>query len=587
MSADRKRRRHPVWNFFRWLFFLLIVGFCAWKVIEAFATEHFARYWTAIAMPLIGLVLLSFWYVIFGRSRFGVRLKRFGGFVFALVVLGILSIILFRYEGSVGGSSVPKFAFRWAPKPIELAPELPEIGESAEAAPVAEGVVDFLQFYGPNRDAMLPESSVTGSLDWATNPPEELWRQPIGIGWSGFAVAGNRAITQEQRGGEELVTCYDLLTGELLWAHGDETGFYLVAAAEENKVKEMAGDGPRAVPTIHDGKVYTYGATGVLNCLDLETGELVWTRNVLEVHEGKLPKWGKSTSPLIIEDLGLVVVSAMEDYSGDKTNVPTLVAYRMEDGEPAWVYEGAGASYSSPTLLELHGLRQIVSVNGHDVTGHDPETGEALWHFGWKGSFPKVAQPIPLPDNRLLVTASYGVGSHLLQINHQDGEWSAESLWRSLRLKTKFSTAAVRGGHAYLLDEGTLACVDLENAKRVWKEGKYGFGQHLLIGDQLLIQAEDGSLAMVKASPEGFEELARIDALNSMTWNPPTLAGRYLLVRNDKEAICFKLAATESSDPDSQPESDPPSESESDPPSEPESKPATEPAPEQESKPKP
>ena len=539
MNAPRRR---PVWNFLRWLFLLLIVGFFGWKSIEGFITEHFARYWMALAMPFFGLIVLSLWYVVFGRSRFGVRLKRFGGFVFALIAGIILFAVLFRYEGSVGGSSVPKFAFRWSPKPIELAPELPEIGETGGTAGAAEGAVDFLQFYGPNRDAVLPESSVTGSLDWAANPPEELWRQPIGIGWSGFAVAGNRAITQEQRAGEELVTCYDLLTGDLLWAHGDETGFYIVAEDEENGMKEMAGDGPRAVPTIHEGKVYTYGATGVLNCLDLETGDRLWTRNVLQENYGPLPKWGKSTSPLIIDDLGLVVVSAVESYQGDRTDITTLVAYRMEDGEPAWVYEGAGASYSSPTLLELHGVRQIVSVNGHGVTGHDPETGEQFWRFPWKGNMPKVGQPIPLPDNRLLVTASYGVGSHLLQIHHEEGQWSAESVWRALRLKTKFSTAAVHGGHAYALDEGTLSCVDLETSKRVWKDGKYGFGQHLLIGDKLLVQAEDGYLAMVRASPEGFEELSRIDALTSMTWNPPTLAGRYLLVRNDKEAICFKLA---------------------------------------------
>ena len=492
----------------------------------------------ALTLPFAGVFLLALWYLIFGWGPGEVRWRRFWIFGVVVLVAGALFLALTRYDGSTGGTSLPRFVWRWAPgaaeAPIVLTDDEVDAGPKPLAAAVAEGAVDSPQFYGPRRDATWPEAEVIADFDWSAEKPEELWRRPMGLGWSGFAVSGRRAITQEQRGPEELVTCYDLLTGDLLWTHRDTAHFFESA---ETGAREMAGDGPRSVPTIQGDHVFTFGATGVLNCLRLETGEVVWQRDVLEELGKKLPKWGKSTSPLVIPDLQLVVVSG-----GEKTG-PSLVAYETATGAPKWKSAGNGASYSSPNLLTLHGVRQIVSVNAHDVSGHDPATGKELWVFSWPGSNPKVGQPIEVPGNRLLVTASYGAGSHLLQIGLTAGAWSVESVWKSIRLKTKFSSATVLGDHAYGLDEGRLTCVSLADGARLWKDGKYGFGQHLQVGDRLLVQAEPGYLAVVAASPDGFQELGRFDALTSMTWNPPTLAGRYLLVRNDREAICYRLPA--------------------------------------------
>ncbi len=503
-----------------------------------FHTEHFARYWMALILPFAGLGALLLWYLIFGKGEFGRRARVFGGILLFFAVLALAFRATYRYDGSTSGASLPRFVPRWTAEAGAPVAELPEAETAASPRPLdagpVEGVIDSPQLYGPDRDAVWPEDQVIADLDFTAHPPEELWRRPIGLGWSGFSVVGRRALTMEQRGDEELVTCYDLLTGEILWTHHDAARYYLAAGPG----KEMAGDGPRAVPTVHRDRVYTYGATGVLNCLSLETGETLWQREIFEELGKPLPEWGKSTSPLVIEPEGLVVVT------GPERGGPTLLAYLAETGEPAWQYAGNGASYSSPRLIDLLGERQLVSVNSSDVTGHDPATGEQRWRFEWPGAYPKVAQPVAVGDDRVLVTASYGAGSYLLRIAKTDpGDWSVEPVWKSIRLKTKFSSAVVRGDHAYGLDEGRLACVDLADGSRVWKDGKYGFGQNLLVGDRLLIQVESGDLAIVEASPEGFREVARHPALGSMTWNPPTLAGRYLLVRNDREAVCFRLAA--------------------------------------------
>lgn len=526
------------WNLIRVLAALVALAAAPLAIWWTFETEHFARYWAALVMPFAGVGLLVLWYLFFGwgtwERRWGIVWK----LGVAAVVAGLIFNALTRYDGSTGGTSLPRFVWRWAPATTPTQAALPadegEVLPKPLAEPRVEGVVDSPQFFGPNRDATWPADAVIASLDWNTEKPEELWRRPIGQGWSGFAVVGRRALTQEQRGAEEWVTCYDLLTGDLLWAHRDVARFFDSAEAV---AREMAGDGPRSVPTVHGDHVFTYGATGLLNCLRLETGQLVWQRNVLEELDKPLPKWGKSTSPLVDPERQIVIVSAGE--SGG----PSLVAYETETGTEAWRSGGKGASYSSPRLISLHGVTQIVSVNQYDVTGHDPATGQEWWTFPWPGVNPKVGQPIELPGSRLLVTASYGAGSFLLQVKHESGAWSVEQVWETLRLKTKFSSVTVRDGHAYGLDEGRLACVNLADGSRVWKDGKYGFGQHLQVGDRLLVQAEEGYLAVVAATPERFEELARLPALTSMTWNPPTLAGRYLLVRNDREAVCFRLPA--------------------------------------------
>lgn len=525
------------WQTLRILALLAALAVAPVGIWWGFHHEHFARFWIALILPFVGLGSLLLWYLIFGKGEFTRRARTFGWLVLIIAVLALTFRATFRYDGSSSGASLPRFVPRWAPETAGAAAQLSPAETTASPRPVdaapVEGVLDSPQLYGPHRDAVWPEDQVIAELDFAAHPPEELWRRPIGQGWSGFSVVGRRALTMEQRGDEELVTCYDLLTGEILWTHHTDARYYLAAGPG----KEMAGDGPRAVPTVQGDRVYTYGATGMLNCLRLETGATLWQRDIFEEIGKSLPEWGKSASPLVLETESLVIIT------GPERSGPTLLAYATDTGEPVWQYQGRGASYSSPQLLELHGERQIVSVNSFDVTGHHPATGEALWSFDWPGAYPKVAQPVAVGEDRVLVTASYGAGSYLLRLGKTDaGAWTAEPVWKSIRLKTKFSTAVVRGDHAYGLDEGRLACIDLSDGSRVWKDGKYGFGQNLLVGDRLLIQAESGDLAVVEASPAGYREVARHPALSSMTWNPPTLAGRYLLVRNDREAVCFRLA---------------------------------------------
>ena len=400
--------------------------------------------------------------------------------------------------------------------PVEPNRAAPAARASAEPAPAPA----FPQFLGPSRDATLVGPRL--ARDWTARPPSPLWRQPLGEGWSGFAIADGIAVTQEQRGAFERVVAYELRSGRPLWSHADAARYATV----------IAGVGPRATPTIGGGRVYTLGATGLLNALELASGRRLWSHDVVRETGAVLPDWGKSSSPLVVD--GRVVVPA-----GGAGR--TLVAFEAASGEPAWSAGEGGASYSSATLMTLAGRRQIVVLNAASLSGHDPATGALLWEQPFPSGQPNVAMPAQLGPDRLIASVGYGVGSKAYRVVESDGALRATLEWESPRLKSKFANLIVRDGFVYGLDDGVLTCLDPSSGERRWKSGRHGHGQLLLVGGLLLVQTEDGELVLVEPSPDAYRELTRFAALDGKTWNPPALAGALLVVRNDREAAAYEL----------------------------------------------
>ncbi len=454
-----------------------------------------------------GTFLLLLWAGLFSGLPRRIRLYVVGGFL--LLVLAFFAS--FRYRG-VSGDLVPQFELRFRTS-------LTNLPESERALP---GARDYPQFLGPDRNGTV--SGVRLARDWSANPPRLIWRRPVGGGWSGFAVAGNSAVTHEQHSEEERVVSYDLPTGRVNWA-SREVAHY---------TNPLAGDGPRSTPTIDQGVVYAMGGTGLLTALDLETGKLLWKRDVLKDNDAKLPVWGKSGSPLVVD--GRVVVSA------GGTKGKSLVAYDTDSGEILWHGGSDRSAYSSPVRVTLAGVRQIVSFNHDSVTGHHPGNGRLLWRQKWPAKQPNISQPLPLPGDRLLVSAGYGVGSKLLRISRDaSGRMSSNLIWESVRLKAMFTNLVYYEGFVYGLDDGILVCLDPETGRRRWKRGRYGHGQVLLVEDLLLVQGEHGDIILVEPDPAELRELARFSVMDAKVWNPPALAGSYLLVRNDEEAALFEL----------------------------------------------
>lgn len=461
-----------------------------------------------------GAVALFLWLVLFSRLPGRVRGRIF---LATLLVVGA-GFLLFEIQG-VDGNLVPILGYRWAgERDFEVT-----ASAGGEAIEAVETLTDYPQFYGPRRDATLAGPKL--ARDWETEPPREIWRREVGEGWSAFAVAGDAAVTQEQRGGRELVVRYDLATGTEEWVHTDDSRFDTT----------VGGKGPRATPTIHGDLVYTLGPTGILNCLDLDDGRVVWSTNVLADTGAAQPDWGLPSSPLVAGDLVVVEVGR---------GGPSLAAYDRHRGELVWTVDSDTASYSTPRLATVGGRRQILVVNQGSVAGHDPETGRQLWSEPWPGGGEKVTPVLPLSDDLLLVSAGYGQGSRLLRLVPEDPRGSSyrvEEVWESRRLKSKFAPMVVHEGVVYGLDDGVMVALDPETGERLWKAGRYGHGQLILVGDLLLVTTEKGEVVLVEATSEEHRELGRFQAFGSKTWNPPALAGNLLLVRNNREAAAYEL----------------------------------------------
>ena len=408
--------------------------------------------WVTAALVLLAGILSVLWFLLFSRYSRVARLAT----VLLLALLAVGAKRTVRVDGTVNGTGLPKLSWSWAA--AHRVPSTPEPltvpGANTISLPSAES--DSPQFRGPNRDGVIRH--VRLARDWTAAPPRQLWRQPVGAGWSAFAVVGGRAYTQEQRGENECVTCYDLVSGHPLWTHSDPARFY----------QWQGGEGPRATPTAFEGRLFTMGATGFLNCLDPATGKVFWSRNVLE--ENQLPNlvWGVSDSPLVFDDYVIV--------TGGLTNSATVLAYRRSNGQPLWRSSAGKASYASPIVATLAGKRVILSANASSLTAHDPATGDQLLNQPWTDDkWPKASQPVVLTDDRVFLSAGYGSGCALFKIQAgADGKFTATQLWKNLHLKTQFNSAAARDGFLYGLDDGLLACVESATGQRKWKDGRFG-----------------------------------------------------------------------------------------------------------------
>ena len=401
-------------------------------------------------------------------------------------------------------------------------PLVAEPGSEPVALPSAPAAIEagayWPGFRGPHRDDIVP--GVRIKTDWTASPPAALWRRPVGPGWSSFAVRGDLVYTQEQRGPDEMVACYRLTTGEPVWAHRDTARFW-----ESN-----GGPGPRGTPTLYKDRVYTLGATGILNVLNSADGSVVWSRNAASDTGMEVPHWGIAGSPLVVDDLVVVAVSGR------------LAAYDLVTGAKRWTGPARGVSYSSPHLVTIDGVAQVLLLSEPGVTSVALADGTLLWEHPWPG-YP-IVQPALTADGDILISVSDSSGTRRLGVARGPGGWTVQERWTSIALKPYFNDFIVHNGHAFGFDGSILACIDLKDGKRVWKGGRYGNGQLLLLADQdlLLVSSEEGELALVGATPDQFRELARFPAIEGKTWNHPVLAGDVLLVRNGEEMAAFRLS---------------------------------------------
>ena len=469
-----------------------------------------------------GLAAFALGLVVFARSR---RLR--------VPVALLMSIIGFGYwdlqqnEGTTGDFQT-QLAWRWELNAeqryldeLERRERIdPSVGDDA---PVTLASAQWPAFRGAERSGVVTGLSL--ATDWQSRKPVEVWKHKIGPGWSSFSVAGDRLFTQEQRDQQEAVVCLHADTGDLIWDLTYPSRFW----------EAIAGAGPRATPTIADEGLFALGAEGILLRLNAATGEEIWRRDLKEDADRKPPTWGFSASPLVVDSLVIVHAGGSDDKG--------LFAYDVETGEIAWSVASGNHSYSSPQLNTLFDQQGILMLTNDGLQFLRIDNGESIWQHDWSMENYRTLQPLVV-DNSIFITSSIQEGTRRITVSCSDGEaWDVSEDWTSQAMKSDYNDYVYYQGMIYGFDRGIFACVDAESGERMWKRGRYGNGQVVLLKDsgQLLVVTEKGEIVLIDASPDKLIETDKFQAIEGKTWNHPVLVGNRLYVRNAQEVACYEL----------------------------------------------
>jgi outer membrane protein assembly factor BamB len=386
---------------------------------------------------------------------------------------------------------------------------------------------DWPQWRGLNRDSVWREKGLPEKFPSDGLSPR--WKLPIGGGYGGIAVAGGRVYVMDRQTKPrevERVLCLDAATGKQLWVRE-----YVV---DYNKMDY--GNGPRSTPTVHDGRVYTFGAVGHLHCLDAGAGEVVWLHDTVREFKGRVPMWGHACSPLVDGDRLLVQIG------GENA---CLAAFDRKSGKEIWRALPDRPGYSSPLLIDGKFGKLLVYWTAEHLNVHDPATGKVRVQVPHTTEY-DVTISDPVWHDGVLLVSDYWTGSLAYQLNDRGDD--LKLLWQGKRLSLLMSTPLARDGHTYALDKDKgLKCIELKTGKVKWEgefitpRGRNPQASLIWAGDHTLIFNELGELIIARLSPEKFSELSKTAIIRDGTWANPAYTDGCIFGRNDKEIVCVPL----------------------------------------------
>ena len=389
---------------------------------------------------------------------------------------------------------------------------------------------DWPQWLGPNRDNSTPEVIAP----WK-EPPRVLWRQPAGEGNSSPIVASGRVLVlaKVKDKNEEELTAYDAESGKLLWQK----------AYPRAPFQSLYGNGPRGTPAVSDDRVYTFGITGLLNCFDVATGNILWSVDTLKKFNTPNLFFGMACSPLV-EGKQVVVNIGGKGHS--------IVAFNKNDGNALWQSLDDRASYSSPIIFGDGGERQLVFLTGEGVASLNPENGSLYWKTPLVDKLLE-SSATPVRANDVLVGSAITFGSLGLRLKSEAGKPTATEIWKNEALNSYFSTPVPVGTDTLFMVSGTkppsisntatLHCVETSSGKILWSRPKVGTYHASLLrtGDNKVLMLEElGNLVLIDPDPKEYRELARSKVCGE-AWAHPAVANGRLYVRDNKEVICLQL----------------------------------------------
>jgi len=385
---------------------------------------------------------------------------------------------------------------------------------------------DWPQILGPDRNCVAQGEHVRRY--WGSERPKEIWQRDVGEGLAGVAVAGGRVVLYHRLGDEQVVEAMAVETGEVLWTYRWPTHYVSTISPDS---------GPRCVPLIHGDAVYLHGAAGNLVCLALADGSRRWLRDTAADFDVRQGYFGAGSTPLVAGDLLLVNVGGRKKGG--------IVAFALADGKTVWQVPDEQASYSSPRLVELEGIKHALFVTRYNFLSLDPITGTVRFRlpFGKRGPTVNAASPV-VKKNHVFLSASYGIGSRWVEFD-KDHVKVVES-WDDL-MSSQYSTCVFFGDILFGVDgrqdgpPGSLRCFDPRNGTLLWSKDAMGMATLIRTEETLLVMKTNGELVLVDATPSEYRELARWQLLGGTTRALPALAHGRFFVRNEKTLKCFEL----------------------------------------------
>ncbi|MEE3366161.1 MAG: PQQ-binding-like beta-propeller repeat protein [Planctomycetota bacterium] len=399
-----------------------------------------------------------------------------------------------------------------------LAEGLPATTNAAAPSPYWPG------WLGPDRNGWV--AGFKSPARWPARL-QKAWRMPVGTGYGSPLVAGDRVYQHARQGNDEVLWCFDLKSGKVHWRQSYPAPFKIGGGGEYH------GKGPKSSPVMADGRIFTMSIRGQLVAWDAASGKRLWSRDYDSRFKKSHPYWGASTSPIV--DGKRVIVHFGTDEQG------ALAALDVATGKEIWSQGKDGASYSSPLLVEIHGVRQVVEWNHRALVGVDSQTGKFLWEY----PFPHVGSdqnmPTPSVHRGRVFLGGENRGIVGLEPQHKNGAWSVKVLWHQKTVALDMSSAVVNGDLLYGFSHygrGRLFCLDIKTGKVLWQgPGRTGRNvMFLSIPDHVVALIDNGQLQVVAANGKNFRATATYRVAEGGTWAPPVLLDGGFLIK-DKDTL--------------------------------------------------
>jgi outer membrane protein assembly factor BamB len=405
--------------------------------------------------------------------------------------------------------------------------------QKTQTTPTSDPSSDWPQWGGRGRDFIAPATALPSS--WPAGGPRKLWSRDLGDGYSGIAVEGTTLYTAYRRGSQDVITAIDARTAKTLWEYAYEATF-------KNAYSEAVGPGPYAMPQVVGDRLVTASGIGQIHSLDKKTGRPVWSHDLYNEFGGYRMDFGYSCHALPYKN-SLIILAGGPDAAA--------LALRQSDGAVIWKNLMFENSHSSPVLINVDGQLQVVALIASEVIGFSPDDGHLLWRHEHKTeSGLAISTPVWAPGNLLFISSAYNSGSRVLELHQSGGKTTVKELWYNQKLQSHFSAVIRHGDYIYFTSgyngPAFLTCVNLRSGQIAWQERGFAKGQLVKAGEKLILIDEDGTLALIEATPAGLKVLARAPLLQRISWTPPTLSGSTLYLRDRKSLMALDLAANES-----------------------------------------